>query len=205
MVVASCCISHCCVLHRQCLTVTQVTVRSSAKWSQWMSFLLLLKRPHWFWATGEKNSLGSSVVVSEPPMISANHASASFFSWPCFQQYVFILAAGATLTHMCIHTYLSLHLAALEVIISEISRKGNCLWTRLSHLEVIISSLTDVTPSVKCAAPLAKKKEEKHRAEPAAPLIHPPAGMSVLCQCAWVESRTMLHWSCRRPKCLRLK
>lgn len=60
-----------------------------------------------------------------------------------------------TITH--VRTRQSFLPADLEVIISEISRKGNCLRTRLYHISaVIISSLTDVTPSVKCAAAPAK-------------------------------------------------
>lgn len=53
-----------------------------------------------------------------------------------------------TITH--VRTRQSFLPADLEAIISEISRKGNCLRTRLYHIsEVIISSLTDVTPAVK--------------------------------------------------------
>lgn len=39
------------------------------------------------------------------------------------------------------------------------------------------------------------KKKKKNRAEPAAPLIHPPAGMSVLCQCA------CCHCTLSRARC----
>lgn len=96
------------------------------------------------------------IFVSWPSFWSTFKAGCKFLYWWLGQKIFYHLLNCNT----CTHTHLSLHLAALEVIISEISRKGNCLWTRLCHiLEVIISSLADVTPSVKSAATLAKNTE----------------------------------------------